>query len=31
MNSVQEFNLTQIPSLEDIELRDKDAAVICSR
>ena len=31
MHSIENINLTQIPSLEEIELRDKDTAVVCSR
>ena len=31
MHSIEKINLTQIPYLEEIELRDKDAAVVCSK
>ena len=31
MHSIEKINLTRIPPLEDIELRDKDAAVECSK
>ena len=31
MHSIDNINLTQIPSLEEIELRDKDTAVVCSK
>ena len=31
MHSIKKINLTLMPSLEDIELRDKDAAVECSK
>ena len=31
MHSIENINLTQIPSLEEIKLRDKDAAVVCSK
>ena len=31
MYSIEKINLTQIPSLEEIELLDKDAAVVCTR
>ena len=31
MHSTENINLNQIPSLEEILLRDKDAAVVYSR
>ena len=31
MHSIEKINLNQIPSLEEIELRDKDDAVVCSK
>ena len=31
MHSMEKINVTLMPSLEEIELRDKDAAMECSK